>query len=169
VNPGATRSGGVFDVATLEAREKELLEQSSKPEFWDRPEAAQTVLKYACAVVPFVALAPLRKSALLELKPTYVPAEALDQVRSLIGLVPPFDPTYVQFAGFVVIMFRVQLRFALMVNVGPTSATVAPTSTWSAVGDVRDVVVVLMASLTSAPIVTDAVLVVLQLPALPLH
>ncbi len=45
VNPGATRSGGVFDVATLEARATELLEQSSRQDFWDRPEAAQTVLK----------------------------------------------------------------------------------------------------------------------------
>ena len=45
LNPGAKRSGGVFDVATLSGREKELLEQSSKQDFWDRPEAAQAVLK----------------------------------------------------------------------------------------------------------------------------
>jgi peptide chain release factor 2 len=39
------RSGGVFDVAALEARANELLEQSSKPTFWDNPEAAQAILK----------------------------------------------------------------------------------------------------------------------------
>jgi peptide chain release factor 2 len=38
-------SGGVFDVATLASREKQLLEQSSKADFWDRPENAQSVLK----------------------------------------------------------------------------------------------------------------------------
>jgi peptide chain release factor 2 len=38
-------SGGVFDVSKLAARQKELLEQSAKPDFWDRPDAAQAVLK----------------------------------------------------------------------------------------------------------------------------
>jgi len=38
-------SGGVFDVATLRVRADELLEQSAKPDFWDRQEAAQTVLR----------------------------------------------------------------------------------------------------------------------------
>ena len=37
--------GGVFDVPSLTARQNQLLEQSSKPDFWDRPEAAQTILK----------------------------------------------------------------------------------------------------------------------------
>ena len=39
------RSGGVFDVAALETRTNELREQSSKPAFWDNPEAAQAILK----------------------------------------------------------------------------------------------------------------------------
>src|SRR5690242_20014700 len=66
-------------------------------------------------------------------------------------------------------MFRVQLRFALIVKVGPASAMLAPTSTWSAVGEVRVVAAVLMPSLTRALTVADTVLVELQLPALPLH
>jgi peptide chain release factor 2 len=37
--------GGVFDVPKLTAREKELLEQSARPDFWDRPESAQAILK----------------------------------------------------------------------------------------------------------------------------
>jgi peptide chain release factor 2 len=37
--------GGVFDVPSLTAHQDQLLEQSSKPDFWDRPEAAQAVLK----------------------------------------------------------------------------------------------------------------------------
>ncbi len=41
----ATSSGGVFDVARLEARHRELLEQSSRPDFWGNPEAAQAALK----------------------------------------------------------------------------------------------------------------------------
>ena len=44
-----------------------------------------------------------------------------------------------------------------------------PASTSSAVGFVSAVAAELMPSLTSAPTVTEAVLVVLQLPALPLH
>ncbi|HXN85593.1 MAG TPA: peptide chain release factor 2, partial [Candidatus Binataceae bacterium] len=44
-NPARKSSGGVFDIPKLAARQKELLEQSSKQEFWDRPEAAQGVLK----------------------------------------------------------------------------------------------------------------------------
>jgi peptide chain release factor 2 len=40
-----TSSGGVFDVASLTARSEELLNESSKPDFWDRPEHAQSVLK----------------------------------------------------------------------------------------------------------------------------
>src|SRR5437588_5334572 len=66
-------------------------------------------------------------------------------------------------------MLSVQLRFALTVKLGPASARLAPTSTWSAVGEVRVVVAELMPSLTSAFTETEAVLVVLQLPALPLH
>ena len=38
-------SGGVFDVVTLNARTQELLDQSSKLDFWDHPETAQSVLK----------------------------------------------------------------------------------------------------------------------------
>src|SRR2546423_1115557 len=56
-----------------------------------------------------------------------------------------------------------------MVKLGPASAMLAPTSTWSAVGEVRDVAAELIPSLTNAFTETDAVLVVLQLPALPLH
>src|SRR3954463_13482543 len=66
-------------------------------------------------------------------------------------------------------MFRVQLRFALTVNVGPASASVAPISTWSAVGALRVVVVALIPSLTSALTVAEAVLTVLHPPALPEH
>src|SRR5687768_870544 len=44
-----------------------------------------------------------------------------------------------------------------------------PALTSSAVGFVRVVAAALMSSLTRAPTVTDAVFVVLQLPALPLH
>src|SRR3954469_10088420 len=56
-----------------------------------------------------------------------------------------------------------------MVKLGPASAMTLPASTSSAVGLVSAVVFELMPSLTSAPTVTEAVLVVLQLPALPLH
>src|SRR3954470_20721348 len=66
-------------------------------------------------------------------------------------------------------MLSVQLRFALTVKLGPASAILAPISTWSAVGEVRDVAAELIPSLTSAFTETEAVLVVLQLPALPLH
>ncbi len=38
-------SGGVFDVPSLTARQQQLLEQSSKPGFWDQKEAAQAVLR----------------------------------------------------------------------------------------------------------------------------
>jgi peptide chain release factor 2 len=38
-------SGGVFDVSSLEARQKQLLELSAKPDLWDRPDAAQAVLR----------------------------------------------------------------------------------------------------------------------------
>jgi peptide chain release factor 2 len=44
-NSAPKNSGGVFDLARFETRSKELLEKSSRPEFWDQPEAAQTVLK----------------------------------------------------------------------------------------------------------------------------
>src|SRR6476661_1645495 len=54
--------------------------------------AAQTVLKKACAASPFVAAAPDRKTASVEPMPTYEPATAFDQVRSLIGLVPASGP-----------------------------------------------------------------------------
>ncbi|MGH7987299.1 MAG: peptide chain release factor 2 [Candidatus Binataceae bacterium] len=37
--------GRRLDVSKLTARQKELLEQSAKPDFWERPDAAQTVLK----------------------------------------------------------------------------------------------------------------------------
>jgi peptide chain release factor 2 len=36
-------SGGVFDLAQVSARHAELLEQSAKPDFWNKPEAAQAV------------------------------------------------------------------------------------------------------------------------------
>jgi peptide chain release factor 2 len=45
LNSAPTSSGGVFDVPSLTARQDRLLEQSSKPDFWDRAEAAQAVLK----------------------------------------------------------------------------------------------------------------------------
>jgi peptide chain release factor 2 len=38
-------SGGVFDLAQLKTRQAELLEQSTKQDFWDKPEAAQAALK----------------------------------------------------------------------------------------------------------------------------
>ncbi len=38
-------SGGVFDLPGLTARHKQLLEQSSRPDFWDRPELAQAALR----------------------------------------------------------------------------------------------------------------------------
>ena len=40
-----TSSGGVFDLVRLNARQKELLDKSSQPDFWDKPEQAQAVLK----------------------------------------------------------------------------------------------------------------------------
>jgi peptide chain release factor 2 len=43
--PALTDYGGVFDVAKLTARQKELLEGSAKPGLWDNPEAAQSLLK----------------------------------------------------------------------------------------------------------------------------
>jgi peptide chain release factor 2 len=45
VRRGLKILGGVFDVARLNARAAELLEQSARPDFWDRPEAAQAVLR----------------------------------------------------------------------------------------------------------------------------
>src|ERR1700680_3408964 len=66
-------------------------------------------------------------------------------------------------------MFNVQLRLALTVKVGPASASVAPTSTWSAVGEVSVVVVAPMPSFTNALTVADAVFTVRHPPALPLH
>src|SRR6202521_3696388 len=94
--------------------------------------AAQTVLKKACAAVPFVAPAPDRKIASLKLMPTKVPPTAFDQVRSLIGFVPPSPPAYVHNDAVVVLMLSVQLRFALIVKVGPAWAMSAPTSTRAA-------------------------------------
>ncbi len=41
----STILGGVFDVPRLTARANELLEQSGRPDFWDRPEAAQAILR----------------------------------------------------------------------------------------------------------------------------
>jgi peptide chain release factor 2 len=38
-------SGGVFDVAQLNTRYSELLEQSNQPEFWSKPETAQAVAR----------------------------------------------------------------------------------------------------------------------------
>ncbi|HKV53753.1 MAG TPA: peptide chain release factor 2 [Candidatus Binataceae bacterium] len=43
--PARTPSGGVFDVSSLTAREAQLLEQTAKQDFWNRPEAAQAALK----------------------------------------------------------------------------------------------------------------------------
>jgi peptide chain release factor 2 len=37
--------GGVFDQPALAARHKQLVEQSARADFWDRPESAQAVLK----------------------------------------------------------------------------------------------------------------------------
>src|SRR6266576_7248853 len=66
-------------------------------------------------------------------------------------------------------MFSVQLRLALTVKDGPASASVAPISTWSAVGELNVVVAELIPSLTSAFTVAEAVLMVRHPPALPLH
>src|SRR5882672_8193972 len=66
-------------------------------------------------------------------------------------------------------MFRVQLRLALTVKDGPASASVAPISTWSAVGELNVVAAELMPSLTSAFTVAEAVLMVRHPPAFPLH
>ena len=41
----STRSGGIFDVATLERRAAELTEKSAAPDFWNNQEAAQKLLK----------------------------------------------------------------------------------------------------------------------------
>jgi peptide chain release factor 2 len=38
-------SGGIFDVGQLTARATELLEQTARRDFWERPEAAQSVLR----------------------------------------------------------------------------------------------------------------------------
>ncbi len=38
-------SGGVFDLAQLNARHSELLEESAKPDFWSKPEAAQAAAR----------------------------------------------------------------------------------------------------------------------------
>jgi peptide chain release factor 2 len=38
-----TSSGGVFDLAQLKERYDELVEQSTQPDFWSKPEAAQAV------------------------------------------------------------------------------------------------------------------------------
>ncbi len=38
-------SGGVFDVPALTVRQNQLVEQSAKPDFWDRQETAQAALK----------------------------------------------------------------------------------------------------------------------------
>jgi peptide chain release factor 2 len=40
-----TCSGGVFDLPALNARHAQLLAESSKPDFWDRPDAAQATCK----------------------------------------------------------------------------------------------------------------------------
>ena len=37
--------GGVFDLPTLTARANELLEQTARPDFWERPESAQSILR----------------------------------------------------------------------------------------------------------------------------
>ena len=66
-------------------------------------------------------------------------------------------------------IFSVQLLFALIVKFGPALSRAVPASTWSAVGFESAVAAELIPSLTSEPTVTDAVFVVLQLPALPLH
>src|ERR1700724_3367693 len=66
-------------------------------------------------------------------------------------------------------MFSVQLRLALTVKVGPASESVAPTSTWSAVGELNVVAGALIPSLTSALTVAEAVFTVRHPPALPLH
>src|SRR5438045_9471959 len=87
----------------------------------------------------------------------------------MIGLRTALLPTDVQLAAFCDLIFSVQLLFALIVKLGPASAMTLPASTSSAVGLVSEVAAELIPSLTSAPTVTDAVLVVLQLPALPLH
>jgi len=129
----------------------------------------QLVRKKTWAAVPLLALAPEVKVASLAVIAAKVPFAAVDQERSPIGLTPASLPTYVQLVAFCDLIFRVQLRFALIVKVGPALGMTLPASTSSAVGLVSEVVAELMPSLTSAPTVTEAVFVVLQLPALPLH
>jgi peptide chain release factor 2 len=41
----STRSGGIFDVASLERRATELAEKSAAPDFWQNPDNAQKLLK----------------------------------------------------------------------------------------------------------------------------
>ena len=129
----------------------------------------QLVLKKACAAAPFVELAPDAKAASLFVIATKVPPAEVDHERSLIGFTPELLPAYVQFAAFCDLIFSVQLLFALIVKLGPSLAMTLPASTSSAVGLVSEVAAELIPSLTSAPTVTEAVFVVLQLPALPLH
>jgi peptide chain release factor 2 len=45
LRPVLKPSGGVFDLAKLTAREQELLAQAAKPDFWERPDAAQAALR----------------------------------------------------------------------------------------------------------------------------
>jgi hypothetical protein len=130
---------------------------------------AQLVLKKACAAAPLLALAPEVKVASDAVIAAKVPFAAVDHARSEIGFTPAFVPAYVQLAAFCDLIFSVQLLFALTVKLGPASARALPASTSSAEGFVRVVTAELMPSLTSAPTVTDAVFVVLQVPPLPLH
>src|SRR5687768_12110412 len=141
--------GRLYVPSTLLALEKSLL---------------QVVLKKEESAAPFVAEAPEAKVTSLAVIAEELPAAEVAQARSPIGFTPAPAPAYVQLAALLVLIFRVQLRLDLTVNVGPASCSVAPASMLSAVGFVKVVVAELMSSFTSAPTETDAVLVALQLP-----
>jgi peptide chain release factor 2 len=46
----STRSGGIFDVSSLERRAAELAEKSAMPDFWQDPDNAQKLLKERAAI-----------------------------------------------------------------------------------------------------------------------
>jgi hypothetical protein len=129
---------------------------------------AQLVRKNAAAAVLFE-LTPEAKVTSLAVIGEYVPPEVVAHERSLMGFTPASEPLYVKVVAFCDLTFRVQLRLALIVNVGPTSSRDNADSMSVTDGAVNVVAGELIASLTSAPTVTDAVLVVLQLPVLLLH
>jgi hypothetical protein len=120
--------------------------------------AVHCVLKYGWAVAPLVEVAPEVKVTSLFVSAAYVPPEPSAHCRSLTGFTPAPVPTKVQFVALPDLIFSVQLRFALIVNVGPASGPDGkPKSMSSAVGAERVVVVEVMPSLTRLPTATEAV------------